>query len=178
MKTVIKTSIIAAAMAAAFSTYAATPDAGVQVNFSGTLTSSSCAVSVNDGQSTIDMGSIDTSGLTVGETTPQQNFNVDIKNCPSSVTSAYLVFDGSTADAAAGHFSITSGTGNMTDHIAMQLLDLGTGGSIVKPSTSTVIRSLENGALSIPLAAQMVVLKDGVDDGDFTVSTSMHVIYQ
>lgn len=176
MKKLIKFSIAAAAISASCAAFAASDD-GIQVDFSGKLVSSSCNVSVNSGQSSVDMGNIDTSTLSLGDSTTDVPFNVDITNCPSSVTSAALDFEGTAFPGNTTVFSLTSATGNAMDHMALQIKDQNSG-SYLTPSVSSTEHDLTNGTASIPLAASLKVMAAGVDDGDFTASTSLHVIYQ
>lgn len=175
MKKIIQLGILAAAITASCSSFAASTD-GVQVNFSGKLVSSSCNVSVNGGQSTIEMGNVDTSGLKAGDTTAEVPFTVDISGCPSSVSSAALDFEGTTVAGNNTLFGLTSSTGNIADQIGMILKDTTTG-SMITPNVSSTKQNLADGAVSIPLAAQMKLISGTVDEGSFTVSTSLHVIY-
>ncbi|WP_312412600.1 fimbrial protein [Pseudescherichia sp.] len=178
MKKLIKMGILAAAISASCSVFAATtPD--VQVTFKGSMVSSSCNVSINNGQSTVDIGQVDTSGLKLGETSPDIPFTVDIKGCPNSVSSAKLDFEG---DAFAGNstvFALNQGTGNQMESIGMMIKDLSMGdGSYLKPNASGSPLTLSDGAASFPLAATMKIMKEGVDEGTFYVSTALHVIYE
>lgn len=176
MKNLIKLSIVAAAISASCAAFAASDD-GVQVNFSGKLVSSSCNVSVNSGQGSVDLGNVDTSTLALGDSTTDVPFNVDITNCPSSVTSAAVFFEGTAFPGNTTVYSLTSSTGNAIDHMALQIKDQNSGGYIT-PGTSSSAHDLTNGSASIPLAANLKLMKEGVDDGDFTASTSLHVNYQ
>lgn len=175
MKKIIQLGILAAAITASCSSFAASTD-GVQVNFSGKLVSSSCNVSINGGQSTIDMGNVDTSGLKMGDTTAEVPFTVDISGCPSSVSSAALDFEGTAMTGNTTLFGLTSSTGNTADQIGM-ILKSTDSGSILTPNVSSTKKDLSDGAVSIPLAAQMKLVSGTVDEGQFTVSTSLHVIY-
>lgn len=175
MKKIIQLGILAAALTASYSTFAASTD-GVQVNFSGKLVSSSCNVSINGGQGTIDMGNVDTSGLKAGDTTTEVPFTVDISGCPSSVSSAALDFEGTAAAGNHTLFGLTSSIGNASDQIAMVLKNTKSGG-VITPNVSSSKQDLDNGAASIPLTAQMQLIGNTVDEGNFTVSTSLHVIY-
>lgn len=176
MNKLITFSIAAIAISSACSVYAASTD-GTQVNFTGSLVSSSCNVSVNDGQSTIDMGSIDTSTLAVGDTTAEVPFTVDISHCPTNVSSTMLDFQGTAFTGHPDVFSLTSAEGNAMDHIGMVLKDTKVGGYL-SPNASSTSHDLVDGATSFPLAASMKLLQTGVDDGDFTVSTTLHVVYE
>lgn len=176
MKKLIKMAILAAAISASCSAFAASTP-GVQVNFKGNMVSSSCNVSVNQGQSTVDIGQVDTSGLSLGETSPEIPFTVDISDCPSSVTSARLDFEGNAFSGNSTVFALQQGTGNQMDHIGMMIKD-GNTGSYYKPNVADSNgKNLTNGAISFPLAAAMKIMKEGVDEGSYMVSTSLHVLY-
>jgi major type 1 subunit fimbrin (pilin) len=174
MKQLIKFSI-AAAIATSCATFAANA-ADNQVDFTGILASSSCNVSVNGGDNTVDMGLIDTSGMGAGEITDDVAFSVDIKNCPTTLQTAVLQFQGTAFDGNSALYSITKPSGNQQDHIALQIKDTNSQGYINPNTESAYI--LSQGNVSIPLAASMKLVKDGVDDGAFTVSTTLHIDYK
>ncbi|WP_312213053.1 fimbrial protein [Pseudescherichia sp.] len=176
MKSIFKIGMLAAAISVSCSAFAASTP-GVQINFKGSMVSSSCNVSVNQGQSTVDIGQVDTSGLSLGETSPEIPFTVDISDCPSSVTSARLDFEGNAFSGNSTVFALQQGTGNQMDHIAMMIKDVNSG-SYYKPNVApNTGKNLTNGAISFPLAAAMKIMKEGVDEGDYMVSTSLHVLY-
>jgi len=179
MKNLIKMGILAAAISASCSVFAAS-NPGVQINFKGSMVSSSCNVSVNNGQSTVDIGQVNTSVLSLGEMSPDTPFTVDISNCPNSVSSAKLDFEGDTFAGNSTVFALKGGTGNQMESIGMMIKDLSNGSSGVyfKPNVSGPARTLSQGSASFPLAATMKIMKEGVDEGDFSVSTSLHVIYE
>lgn len=176
MKKIIQLGILAAAITASCGAFAAGTE-GVAVEFGGTLTTSSCNVSVNGGNS-IDMGSIDTSGLKIGETTAGVPFTVDIKDCPSSILTAALDFEGTAFSGDNTAFALTSSVGNAADQIAMLIENTSVGsGSYLTPNVSGPAKNLVDGAVSIPLAAVMKMKSSSVDEGQFAVSTSLHVTY-
>ncbi|GEM_PF-3508386 len=179
MKKLIKMGILAATISASCSVLAAT-NPGVQIDFKGSMVSSSCNVSVNNGQSTVDIGQIDTSGLSLGETSPDILFTVDISDCPNSVSSAKLDFEGNTFAGNSTVFALNQGTGNQMESIGMMIENLSNGASGVyfTPNVSGPAHTLSDGATSFPLAATMKIMKEGVDEGTFSVSTSLHVIYE
>ena len=174
MKKIIQIGILTAAITASCGAFAASTP-GVAVEFGGTLTKSSCNVSVNGGQS-IDMGSVDTSGLKIGETSTEVPFTVDIKDCPSSILAASLVFEGNAFPSDNTAFALTSSTGNASDQIAMMIKNTASG-SYINPNTSGPTEGLDGGAVSIPLAAVMKMKSSSVDEGEFAVSTSLHINY-
>lgn len=174
MKKIIQLGILAAAITASCSSFAASTD-GVQVNFSGKMVNSSCNVSVNGGQGTIDMGNVSTAGLSIGETTAAVPFTIDISGCPSDVSTAALDFEGTTVSGNTTLFGLTSSTGNIADQVGMLLKT--EGGNVLTPNVSGSKEDLSDGAASIPLSAQMKLLSSKVDEGEFTVSTSLHVVY-
>ncbi|MGM8755834.1 fimbrial protein [Enterobacter chuandaensis] len=174
MKKIIQLGILAAAITASCGAFAAGTE-GVAVEFGGTLTTSSCNVSVNGGQS-IDMGSVDTSGLKIGETTTAVPFTVDIKDCPSSIQTAALDFEGNAFSGDNTAFALTSSVGNAAEQVALMIENTASG-TYFSPNVSGSTESLDSGAVSIPLAALLKMKSSSVDEGQFAVSTSLHVIY-
>ncbi|WP_333011337.1 fimbrial protein [Kluyvera sichuanensis] len=175
MNKLIKIGLLAATISASCGSYAASTE-GVQVNFTGQVVTSSCDVSVNGGQSSVDMGNVSTAGLSIGDTTTGIPFTVDISGCPSSVSTAALDFEGTAFSGNNTLFGLTSSTGNTASQIAMVLKNTDNGG-IIMPNISSTAKDLTNGAVSIPLTASMKLMSSSVDEGQFTVSTSLHVIY-
>ena len=86
---------------AAFSgiTFAASASDG-QINFTGTILDSACTIDTNSANQTVNLGNVsknafDAAGTVAGAT----QFSIMLNNCPATVTSAAVKFDG-TADSS------------------------------------------------------------------------------
>ncbi|EFE06006.1 fimbrial protein [Citrobacter youngae] len=176
MKKIIQLGILAAAITASCATNAA-DSKGVAVEFSGILANSSCNVSVNGGQ-TIDMGTVSTAGLKIGDETEAVPFTVDISGCPSSISTASLDFEGTSFTGDNTLFALTSTVGDQLHQIGMKINAVGYGSGVsLTPNVGSGPETLTDGAVSIPLSASLKLKSSTVDEGKFAVSTSLHVIY-
>lgn len=171
MKALFKGGLIAIALTSSFAAVAAS---GSSLTFTGQVVTTSCKVAVNGGNASVNMGNVPTTGLKVGDTTPQVKFTVDFSDCPSNIQTTHLVFSGIDNN---GYYGVSSGTGNIAQDLAMQIVDTSNGNTPIKLGQSSPTYTLTNGAKSIPLAAQMIIMKDGVNAGNYTVPTTMDVEY-
>lgn len=83
--------LVGTSVLAASNVYAA---AGT-VNFTGTILDSACTVDVASKNQTVDLGKYNKSEFTaVGSLTAAKRFNIVLADCPDTVTSAKVLFDG------------------------------------------------------------------------------------
>lgn len=92
----MKKNIIAAAIVAtaALSMSNAFATAGI-VNFNGEILDTACTVDVGSQNQTVDLGRYNRSEfVNAGDVTAAKKFSIVLKNCPASVSSAFVRFDG------------------------------------------------------------------------------------
>ncbi|HDU4279918.1 TPA: fimbrial protein [Klebsiella variicola] len=69
--------------------------AGGQVNFNGSITDSSCNVDSGSTGQTVDLGKWASNYFTsTGSETTKTSFHIKVKDCPASVTTVAVLFDG------------------------------------------------------------------------------------
>lgn len=122
----MKKNLIVAAMVAALSLSAAQAMAngGGQVNFNGTILDESCTITdtVASPQD-IDLGTYGKNEFTaVGTALAKKDVKISLTNCPASVTSAAIVFDGK-ADATNPELLALTDVDNVANGVAIQLYD-------------------------------------------------------
>ncbi|ENE1421906.1 fimbrial protein [Salmonella enterica] len=97
----MKVNFLTAALAASSALFMSNAFAAAgTVNFSGEILDAACDVDVASKNQTVILGTYNKSEFTaVGDKTAAKKFDIVLKNCPSSVTSAKVRFDG-TPDAS------------------------------------------------------------------------------
>ncbi|EKP4476763.1 fimbrial protein [Cronobacter dublinensis] len=123
MKNVLLSTLLTGMACCAGSVFAASNGEG-QINFTGEILDSACEV-VNSAASplSVTLGKVSKSSFsTVGATSAPTTFDIELKNCPESITSTSITFGG-TADANNNDvLALKAETGAATG-IGVQLLD-------------------------------------------------------
>lgn len=120
----MKKTIIAAALAAtaALSMSHAFAAAGI-VNFTGEIIDAACDVDVASQNQTVVLGTYNKSEFTaVGDKTAATKFNIVLKNCPSSVNTAKVRFDGTPDLADSNLLAIDSSVAGAATGVAINLM--------------------------------------------------------
>ncbi|MFK3658909.1 fimbrial protein [Scandinavium sp. NPDC088450] len=93
------------------------------VNFTGKILDSACAVDVASQNQTVDLGEYYKTEFTgVGSKTAAKGFNVVLKNCPPSVGSAKVVFDGTPEASNSALLAIDSTLPGAATGVAINLM--------------------------------------------------------
>lgn len=173
MKRVIALSLLSSAFIASPATFAANGEG--QVNFTGEILDTACEV-VNSlaAPLNVQMGKVSKNVFTAkGDTTSPESFNVILRNCPASVSTASITFSGTPDTNNGDVLAISSGAGVATG-VGIQLLDESLQpfplfqASIDHPLTPAVDNELHFGARYISTASSVTA---GVANGvtNFTV---------
>ncbi|MGT8859435.1 fimbrial protein [Enterobacter sp. 186315] len=123
MKKIFMAGIAAGIVCASVPVLAATNGEG-QINFTGEIIDSACTV-VNNLSNPLDvtLGKVAKSAFTgSGSTAATTRFDILLKNCPETVTSASINFGGTPDSNDADVLALTSGTGAASG-VGVQLLD-------------------------------------------------------
>lgn len=89
-----KTLIAASLLVLPFSSFVAHAADG-SVNFTGNITDAACTVDTNSASQTVTLGNVSSSAFSaVGSTAAPTKFSINLTNCPETVTSASVKFDG------------------------------------------------------------------------------------
>lgn len=94
------------------------------INFTGTVTSETCTVAVNDQTNpTLDLGTVNVNDLAAADQTgPATNFTLNLTSCPSTFTTASVTFSGN-ADAASGIFNNEASSDTAAANVGVELFD-------------------------------------------------------
>lgn len=120
----MKKNLIAVAFAAtaALSMSNAMAAAGT-VNFTGEILDSACIVDVASQNQTVDLGHYNKSEFTaVGYKTAAKKFNIVLKDCPQTVTSAKVRFDGTPETTDSSLLAIDSSVAGAATGVAINLM--------------------------------------------------------
>ncbi|HCM9129857.1 TPA: fimbrial protein [Enterobacter asburiae] len=120
----MKKNFIAAAIiaTAALSMSNAFASAGV-VNFNGEILDAACTVDVGSQNQTVDLGKYNRSEFTnAGDVTAATQFNIVLKDCPSTVSSASVRFDGTPDASDSSLLAIDSSVAGAATGVAINLM--------------------------------------------------------
>lgn len=167
----IFTAAIIAPSAGAFATDTAS------IKFTGKIAVAGCTVAVNDksNNESMDMGTIDMSALSVGESTEEYRFYVDLSGCPSSIGTARARFTGTASSGGNQFFAVN---GNNSANVGLEIKNLD--GNIVKPNSDDNhnVAIGTDGTAKFTYSAQLVKLTNAVAASDFDVSAGINIIYE
>lgn len=123
MEKIFLLSPMALVLCASSAAFAATSGDG-QVNFTGEIIDSACQV-INDTKSplNVQLGKISSSAFSgEGSTAATTQFNIQLTDCPDTVTSASITFGGQPDSDNNSVLALTTGTG-VASGVGIQLLD-------------------------------------------------------
>jgi len=93
------------------------------VNFTGEILDAACDVDVASQNQTVVLGAYNKSEFTaVGDKTAAQKFNIVLKNCPATVTSAKIRFDGTPDASDSSLLAIDSTVAGAATGVAINLM--------------------------------------------------------
>jgi len=93
------------------------------VNFTGEILDAACTVDVNSQNQTVVLGSYNKSEFTaVGDKTAAKKFDIVLKNCPTTVTSAKVRFDGTPEATDSNLLAIDSSVAGAATGVAINLM--------------------------------------------------------
>ncbi|WP_058911169.1 fimbrial protein [Entomohabitans teleogrylli] len=123
MRKVATSLLIVSTLCGSASAFAVTNGEG-QVNFSGEIIDSACEVVNNlSDPLNVTMGKVSKTAFTgLGSTADTTQFNIELKNCPETVTTAAITFGGTPDADNANVLAITPDT-DAASGVALQLLD-------------------------------------------------------
>ncbi|SNY79604.1 fimbrial protein [Enterobacter sp. CC120223-11] len=93
------------------------------VNFTGEILDAACTVDVASQNQTVALGQYNKSEFTAaGDTTAAKKFNVVLKDCPATVTSAHVMFDGKPDTTNSSLLAIDSSVAGAATGVAINLM--------------------------------------------------------
>jgi len=170
-KLVIAVSIAAASLSAA-SVFA---DDG-KINFVGAITDDACTV-VNDMSNplTVTLGTVSSKAFTgAGSTAAPTKFTIALKDCPSTVTSAKVKFDGTADSNVNTILALTQETGVATN-VGIQLMDKQY--MVVPLYTASSAYPLATGDNNLDFVARYYATAAAVTAGPANSTSNFTIIY-
>ncbi len=135
------------------------------VNFQGEIVDAACTVDIGAGNKmTVNMGKVNKSAFTgAGSTASATKFSLKLKNCPDTITSATVKFDGTAYSGDDTVLALTKETGVATG-VGIQLADLSQSVlPLFTPSSSYPLKAtVEN---DLPFYARYIAMSDTVTAG-------------
>ena len=147
---------------------------GANINFTGSLLSTSCSVKVNGNDTAaVDLGD-NMLEQGQGKRTDPKSFSLDISDCPASSQAATVTLSGTTATDT-DFFAVNVG-GKAQDEVGLLVLD--SNGSLVKPNGGFTT-TLSDGGAKLTLNAQLINSQDSVvPQGAIAANVAVNVAYQ
>lgn len=147
------------------------------INFNGTITGTACVVDPSAISQPVELGTVSTNAFSGGNgsTAAAKRFNIVLKSCPASVTSASVRFDGTTNTANPSILALNSGQTATNVGVAIYEQDSTT--MIPVGSSSAKVTLLENVDNTLTYVAKYMAT-GAVGSGTANASTSFTIIYQ
>lgn len=147
------------------------------INFTGNITDTACVVDTASVSQPVDLGTVATSAFTGGNgtTAAAKRFNIVLKSCPASVSSASVRFDGATDNANPSILALSNGQTATNVGVAIYEQDNIT--LIPVGTTSASVNLLEDVDNSLVYFAKYMAT-GSVGAGTANSSTSFTVTYQ
>ncbi|WP_434639228.1 fimbrial protein [Klebsiella sp. I138] len=147
------------------------------INFTGNITGTACVVDPSAIAQPVDLGTVATTAFSGGNgaTAAAKRFNIVLKSCPQSVSSASVRFDGTTSNENPSILALTSGQTATNVGVAIYEQDNTTLIPVGSPSKSVTLLEDVNNTLTY-FAKYMATGTVGA--GTANSSTSFTVVYQ
>ncbi|EIX6432903.1 type 1 fimbrial protein [Salmonella enterica] len=156
------------------------------INFTGTVTADTCTVAINDQTNpTLNLGTVNVTDLAAqGDTGPATDFTLSLSACPSTVTTASVMFSGdqdtgldtafknetSALDGGAGNVGVQLYDGSQKQISPDQSVDVS--GYLVANTDGT------SSSAQIPFSARMIAVGDTATAGALVSHADYTINYQ
>ncbi|HBR6925113.1 TPA: fimbrial protein [Klebsiella pneumoniae] len=147
------------------------------INFTGNITGTACVVDPSAIAQPVDLGTVATTAFSGGNgaTAAAKRFNIVLKSCPASVSSASIRFDGTTSSANPSILALTTGQTATNVGVAIYEQDNATLIPVGSPSANvTLLADVDN---TLTYFAKYMAT-GAVGAGTANSSTSFTVTYQ
>ncbi|ALX79499.1 fimbrial protein SthA [Cronobacter malonaticus] len=148
------------------------------LTFNGKVLDAACTVTVDGGNSTIELGETAKADLVnKGDTGAPKTFTIKLSACPAgSVSQANIKFSGET-DGDDSYFKNLATTDAAT-HVGVLLKQNGTDVVYVNDGNTDITIPAEGGDVSVDYTAQLVATGTGVTKGNVSSTLTYSVSYQ
>lgn len=146
------------------------------INFVGTITDEACTVVNNvTNPLTVTLGNVARSAFTgKGSTAAPTKFTIALKDCPSSITSATVKFDGESHAQMNTILALTDVTG-VAKGVGIQLADVNN--NTIDLYTSSQPYLLGEGDYNLDFMARYYATADNVEAGPANSTSSFTIVY-
>lgn len=147
------------------------------INFNGTITGTACVVDPSAISQPVELGTVSTAAFSGGSgaTAAAKRFNIVLKSCPASVTSASVRFDGTTNAANPSILALSSGQSATNVGVAIYEQDSAT---LIPVGTSSASVALQEDVDNTLTYFAKYMATGVVGAGSAKSSTSFTVTYQ
>ena len=147
------------------------------INFNGTITGTACVVDPSAISQPVELGTVSTAAFSGGSgaTAAAKRFNIVLKSCPASVTSASVRFDGTTNTTNPSILALTTGQTATNVGVAIYEQDSAT---LIPVGTSSASVALQEDIDNTLTYFAKYMATGTVGAGTANASTSFTVTYQ
>ena len=147
------------------------------INFNGTITGTACVVDPSAISQPVELGTVSTAAFSGGSgaTAAAKRFNIVLKSCPASVTSASVRFDGTTNTTNPSILALTTGQTATNVGVAIYEQDSAT---LIPVGTSSASVALQEDIDNTLTYFAKYMATGVVGAGSAKSSTSSTVTYQ
>lgn len=146
------------------------------INFTGNITDTACKVDPGSANQTVNLGTVSTSALeTAGTTASPTRFSIVLSDCPASVTSAHVRFDGPASPANHQVLALNSGQTATNVGVALYEADSNTMIPVGEQSKSVNLTAESNNTLHY--FAKYYATADKVTAGTANSTTAFTIVY-
>ncbi|MCY1700944.1 fimbrial protein [Lelliottia sp. SL45] len=170
----MKKNLIAAVVAGALSSSALAADG--KIEFVGAITDDACTVTNNmNNPLLVTLGTVASSAFTTGNrSAAPTEFKINLTNCPDSVTSAQVKFDGKADDNDNTILQLTQETGVATN-VGIQLMDKSN--AVVPLYTASTAYELTAGTNDLKFVARYLATSLPVKAGPANSTSNFTIVY-
>jgi len=146
------------------------------INFKGSITDSACTVSNSVANPlTVTLGTVSSKGFTAaGVTAAPTKFDIGLTDCPDSMKSASVKFDGDSANSDDSVLKLTPGD-EVATGVGIQIVD--NAGKVVQLATSSTATPLTKGINNLQFIARYISIADKVTGGKADSTAQFSIIY-
>ena len=174
----MKNSLIAATVLSVVlssTAFAAPTNGDGKVNFTGSITDTTCEVDTDSLNQTVDLGNVSKSSLaTAGSTTGAKKFTLVLSSCPESVTSAKVRFDGIQVPGDNSLLALTEGE-DTAENVGIQIADANN--NVINLFQDSAAYALTTGVNNLDFTAEYYAISDSVEAGDANAVADFTIIY-
>lgn len=148
-----------------------------RINFVGSITDEACTVVNNPGNPlTVTLGTVNRTSLDggAGKTAAPTSFAIKLTDCPSTVTSATVKFDGKSANGDNTALALTADT-DVATGVGIQITDAQN--AIVPLYTDSSVYDLVQGENSLNFVARYLSIADKVEAGPANSTSQFTIAY-